>query len=286
MNLHGQTLALLLVLVCCVPQSLHAQSSETSGKRKTGDSRNANSSSDVSQDKKPAEAGTELPRGREIIEVEGTLAAVAGDRIKIKDEQQDEYFAVLSRMSKLTYKGTADAKFLRPGFMLRFEADFDMQQGIALSPVGELEVFRPSQSRRLQPEERQSQTPGVYPAKADDKQKDGPRNVRQAASRVIAQKNRFLVVGQLRVVQPTKLQVLVRNRPIIVDINEDTKITVSAGDVMYCLPGDKVKLTGTKVAGQQNLLQVATLEVEGANPIGERVAAQSVNGDESKMGRG
>ncbi|MEM7558144.1 MAG: hypothetical protein AAF394_03400 [Planctomycetota bacterium] len=211
-------------------------------------------------------------RGPEISQVKGTLEGIARDRIKIKSDDGKETIAVLGRSSRIQYEATASANFLRPGMMVRFESGFDVQQGTPLAPIAQLEVFRPSKSTTLQPEERKKQTAGIYPAsdfKDEKEENKGPRNTRQAATRVAkAAERNFVVVGQLRVVQAQKMRIQAGNRAMIVELKPDAKISVSAGDAMFFKPGDKVKLTGARAAGS-TMLQVELLEVEAANPLGE-----------------
>ena len=211
-------------------------------------------------------------RGPEISQVEGTLEGVARDRIKIKTEDGKETIAILGRQSKIEYVATATANFLRPGMMVRFESGFDVQQGTPQAPIAELEVFRPSRSTMLQPEERKKQTAGIYPAsdfKDEKEENKGPRNTRQAAAQVAkAAERNFVVVGQLRVVQAQKMRIQAGNRAMIIELKPDAKIRVSAGDAMFFKPGDKVKLTGARAAGS-SMLQVELLEVEAVNPLGE-----------------
>ncbi|MEM7477379.1 MAG: hypothetical protein AAF483_20535 [Planctomycetota bacterium] len=223
---------------------------------------------DPNEPKAAANSGNAV---RGIVQVEGTLEGMHRDRLKIKDKDGKEVFAVLTPASKMEYKGTADAKFLRPGFMVRFKAGIDVQKGVVVSPISEIEVFRPSTSRRMLPEERQLQTSGVYPVEADEK--DKPVNPRQGAQQIAAGTNRqFMVVGQLQVIQAQKIRVVAGNRPLIVDLKPDTKVSVAAGDAVYCLPGDKVLLTGIRNPGQA-LVQVETLEIEAAKPLGSNPAA-------------
>ena len=279
--------------------------------------------------------------GLEIAKLEGTLEALAGDRLKIKGADGAEYFIVLTPQTTLRYTGTADAKFLRPGLMVRFDATFDVQQGITIKPISEIEIFRPLNQRRMTREQRQNETPGIYPIRAADEEKDDAANARQqraanrrqsqrggrprpgqqqagqqdpvqqnAAQQNAAQQNAtqqgagqrtasgganqpgvhlnsasqdFRVVGQLSVIQPTKLRVLAGNRPLIVDVDQDTQVTVAAGDAVFCLPGDQVQVTGLRNAAQANLVQAETVEIEGATPLGRQMPLNPAAGDNSEQ---
>lgn len=217
--------------------------------------------------------------GLEIATVEGILEAVAGDKIKVKTEDGTEYFAVLGRQSTMRYSGTADARFLKPGLLVRFAATFDVQQGTVISPVSEIEVFRTVKQRRMSQEQRQNQTPGIYPITGDKgSNKKGGRgeNKKDAAKKNTKPINQnqggtiqnFKVVGQLRAVQQKKLQVVVGNRPIIVDLDENATISVAAGDATFCQQGDQIHITGLRNPATKNLIQAETVEIVGAKPLG------------------
>lgn len=207
----------------------------------------------------------------ETVELEGTLDAVAGERLKLKAEDGTDYFIVLTPKTMLKYAGTADAKFLRPGLMVRFDATFDTQKGIAIKPVSEIEVFRPTRARRMSAEQRQSQTAGVYPVTEKDGNAQNARipNRNTRVNQSVATGTKlFRVVGQLQVIQATKIRVGAGSRPIIVDLDPGVKVSVAAGDIVFCQPGDKVKVTGLRNAGQAAMVQAGEVEIAGAKPLG------------------
>lgn len=213
--------------------------------------------------------------GLEIAKIEGTLEAIAGDRLKVKGEDDVEYFVVLTNQSTFRYEGTAEAKFLRVGLLVRFNATFDVQKGIAIKPVSDIEIFRPVKQRRMTEQMRQNQTPGIYPVVDKKNQEQRGQNQRagnptaNAASPLTGLANQeFRVVGQLAVIQPNKIRVQAGPRAIIVDLEPDSKISVAAGDGAFCLPGDQVKVTGLRNAAQANLIKADTVEITGAQTLG------------------
>lgn len=224
------------------------------------------------------------PGGLEIAEVEGTLQAIAGSRLKVLGDDNSEYFVMLTGKSTFKYAGTAEAKFLRPGLMVRFTATFDVQKGIAIKPVGEIEIFRPAKQRRMTQEQRQSQTPGIYPR--EEKGRENRKGKSQAnetgALEVGNVANQlFLVVGRLAAIQAGKIRVQAGTRAMVVDLEPDSKITVAAGDGAFCLPGDKVKVTGLRNAAQSNLIKAEAVEIKGSQPLGLDGAVQNA-GDSPK----
>lgn len=173
--------------------------------------------------------------GLEIASVEGTMDGVYGDRVELKTESGDKYVAVLGRKSSVRFSGIADKKFLRPGLMIRFEADFNVKEATATQPVTKIEIFRPVTKGRLSQEQRRDQTPGVYPATNKDTQPQG-RNAntrsqqsgrisnRQSRSQPAANASRFRVVGQIRGIQADKVQVVAGRMPLMIQLANEMEI--------------------------------------------------------------
>lgn len=222
--------------------------------------------------------------GLEIASVEGELSGIAGDRLAVKTEDGKEYFAVLGRKCSLKYSGTADSQFLQPGLMVRFDATFDVTKGVATAPIAELEVFRPFKGR-LSQQQRKDQTPGLYPASTDKQAadpKDNPRYRRNQNQNQTASNDKlqvFRVVGLINGRQASKLRIMTGRQTILVDLTADPKIKIASGDVLFCNPGDKVKVTGLRNPAQETVIQAETIEIEGAKPLGKSDGEQSGKSD-------
>ncbi len=224
----------------------------------------------------------------EIATVEGKFEAAAGDRIKVKGEDGASYYALLGPKSSVQYRGTADARFLRPGFMVRFNATFDIRRGIALTPVSEIELFRPARQKRMSREQRLDQTPGIFPVtkkQEGDKGKSAPQTGSQGLAGAAASQE-LRVVGQLQLIQANKMRVMAGNRAVLVDLAQDPKISVAAGDVFFCQPGDAVKVTGLRNPAQELLLQVDTIEIAASQPLGSVGLPANANASDDNQAQG
>lgn len=212
-----------------------------------------------------------LPVGDlEIASVEGELTAVAGDRLKLKTEDGKEVFAVLSQKSTLKYKGTAEISYLRPGQYVRFVTSFNGNTGMPQEEVKKLEIFRAARKRRMSMQERQSQTPGIYPyvAMRNGDDKNDRNDVSRNRAAVKPNSGQMLrVVGQVRAVAGNKLQILAGNRALLVPLNAQAEISVSAGDAMFCMPGDKVTIEGLRNPAQPDWVQAESIEITGVNSL-------------------
>lgn len=209
--------------------------------------------------------------GLEATTLTGTLEAVAADKIRVKGEDGTSYFVVLNRQSTVSYRGTADPRFLRPGLMVRFSGTFNTATGTPEAPIAELEIFRPVKRRRMSREMQQNQTPGIYPVAAKGEAGEGRANPRtQPRTANAASKNPELkIVGQLRAVQADKIQVVAGNRPVIVPMDAAVKISVGTGDTMFCMPGDTVEVVGLTNSAQPSWIQAETVEITGVNVLGQ-----------------
>ncbi|MEM8733356.1 MAG: hypothetical protein AAGG44_03990 [Planctomycetota bacterium] len=218
--------------------------------------------------------------GLEIASVEGAIDGVYGDRVEVTTETGDKYIAVLGRKASVRFSGTADKKFLRPGLMVRFEADFDVKQATATQPVSKLEIFRPITTGRLTQEQRRDQTPGVYPAANKDTQPQGRNNNprsqqtgrnngnRRGRNQQANSSSRFRVVGQIRALQADKVQVVAGRMPVMIQLANELEISVKSADMLFSSDGDKVKVTGLRNSAQPKFIQTETMQIESAKPLG------------------
>ncbi len=205
-------------------------------------------------------AGKE-PVGLEIVELAGKLEMIFGNQVKITTEDGKETVVTLAGDTTFKYTGTAEPMVLRPGLMIRFNAAFDAL-GNPQAPLTTLEIFRPAKVRRMSRELMQSQTVGIYPVSEKGNPKDKGKLKEPAAAGI----QDYQVVAQLNGVQADRIQIFAGARPLMLQVDPAVKVTVAAGDAMFCQPGDDVKLTGLK--NSAGLIQVETIEITGAKPIG------------------
>ncbi|MEZ6135978.1 MAG: hypothetical protein R3C53_13840 [Pirellulaceae bacterium] len=200
--------------------------------------------------------------------VTGTMEAAAGNQIKFKSTDGQDYMAVMNTpKAKLRYSGTADPKFLQPGLFVRFTAAFDQKANIH-APLSQLEIFVPVQERRMSPEQIQEQTPGIYPvaqAQADGEGKAGDAEKNDVAPAPAGFEN-YRIVGKLAAIKGESMQVFA-GRPLTVTFDPAVQITVTAGDATFCAVGDTIEVSGLQVEGQQNWISASTVTITGAKPL-------------------
>ncbi|RMF38573.1 MAG: hypothetical protein D6753_15630 [Planctomycetota bacterium] len=236
--------------------------------------------------------------GLVIAEVEGQLAGVAGDRLKVVDEDNQEKILLIDRETSLRYRATADPAFLRPGYLVRFNATFNPQTGVPTAAVAALEIFRPIRARRMTRELLQSQTPGIYPVvgegngeqKRETEQRggasnrNGPTQRGRSAPPSNGAGQPFRIVGQIRAVQGNRLQVVAGRRPVVIEVAPDAKITVATGDLTFAAPGDKVAATGLAVSGQSQMIQAQDIVITAAQELGTTTGRTSQRDNDRRGG--
>lgn len=226
------------------------------------------SQSTVAQQVKPA-------GGLDISEVEGKLEGVAGNMLRLQSEDGTHYMVMLAGNTTLAYDGTAEPEFLMPGLMVRFTAPFDAK-GMPHGEVTELEIFRPAKQRRMSREQMQDQTPGIYPVSKENEDKDKKQDARSRRRRkpeppLPAGVQKFRIVGQIRGVQDSKLQIAAGNRPVMIQLAKEPKIAVASGDTQFCMAGDAVSVSGLSNAAQPELIKAESIEIKGEQPLGKDI---------------
>ncbi len=226
--------------------------------------------------------------GLDIAKVEGTLEDMGGYQLKVKPEKGESTLVGINpQKTDFVYVGTAEREFLLPGLMVRFTAAFDVN-GKPQAALKELEIFVPARKRRMTNEYMRDQTPGIHSidpggepgkanAKTGEKKTDkaagkegkGKSNVAAAGATATAGSSvmDFRIVGKLTGIQGNVIQVAAGNRPIMVELAEELKITVAAGDTTFCVAGDKVSATGLKNAAQPNYVEAEKITITAAKPL-------------------
>lgn len=244
--------------------------------------------------------------GLEIASANGKFAAMLGNQIKITTEDKQEFFVVFNKETNVRYEGTADPKFLMQGLMIRFSSQIT-QTGAAASPLKAVEIFTPSQDRRLSPEQIREQTPGVYqeggevgeapqnvpvtPVRPEPKKpaakKTDPKSKDKNAQKPVVDPVNYRVVGQLLGNQGTKYFVQAGGVRIQFELDADAVISVTSNEYSFVQLGDEVKVSGLRTAGQEKYIQAESLQIKGSKPLGlvEAKAAKSSRSSRSTRGK-
>jgi hypothetical protein len=253
----------------------------------------------------PATQALAQDNGLKTVDVRGTIEESSILQIKIKDKAGKELsVSVDPTSSTVRYTGTADAKVLSPGMMVRFTGSFD-SKGTPQSDVKELEIFRPKVGRMMS-DEMMSQTPGIYPVNvkpqniptdknaADKNAGNSPNNKNTAANnskvsktpkgsskrptnksndaktgtaKPVGEVQEYKIVGQVSNVQDNKLQINTGSQAIVVQLAANAKIKLSMPDAELGVKGDAVHVVGLSNATQPDVVQAKIVTITAAKPI-------------------
>ena len=219
----------------------------------------------------------------EIAKAEGKYEGMFQSTMKMSTSDKKELFLDISPVTSVKYSAEAEVGWLAPGQMVRFSAVMD--RGKIVGPLKALEVFIPVMSMQLSPDKMREQTPGVYQeGKGIGDPRVKPAAPAQAAP---AGSQKVRVVAQLQAVQKNSLSLAAGQQPLLVDLDPNAKITVTASELQMIATsgllnnGDGVVATGTRNTSQPQLAQrisVEILEIKAAKKLKQQVVATNPKG--------
>ncbi len=237
--------------------------------------------------------------GLKTFDSKGTLVDVGDYQLLFKGKDGNEYTVYLNaEQLRFSYTGTAEAKALSPGMMVRFKGKFDAK-GNPQEDLKELEIFLPKQNVRMNPEEELAQTPGVYQMGGDKangnaagnqvaRNAEAKANAKDSKTKNTKQKpttkstdkkplakqgeaQEYKVVGQIVNAQSGKIQVSTGTQSFVVQVANSAKITVATPTADYCMPGDEVHVVGMTSVDQPKEVRAHLVEISGAKPLGSQI---------------
>jgi hypothetical protein len=246
--------------------------------------------------------GLAQDNGLKAIDIKGTVEEFNNFQMKVKSSEGAMLTVLLTQLPAVEYKGSADSKALLPGQFIRLTGSFD-SMGNLEGNLEEVEIFRPK-TGRMRPDDRQRQTPGIYPLDAEAKgvaagnaalpqngQANPPNNAREAAktkpskpakpskakpaesdksagaAATPVQFEKYMVVGQIANIQGNKVLINTGNQALNIQIADSTKVKVSFPDLELCVKGDEVQVVGLGTDMQPDLVQARSLLITAAKPL-------------------
>ncbi len=209
---------------------------------------------------------------REPLNTSGTLKGVAPGVIQIATGEGDLWLLkVEARQQDVTFSGTAEKTFLRPGMFIEFRAQVN-KRGAVLEPVASLTVFTPSDAR---PPGIQEDGAADADAKAlfgegNDEKKEAkkPDPKEKKAAKAKVDDTVYRVAGAIsKVGRVGDVTVSAGGAQVKFNLAEDCKITVDTNDLLFVSPGDKVTVRGWYYKGRPGEGVASTVEVIAAIPL-------------------
>jgi hypothetical protein len=184
---------------------------------------------------------------------EGTVVGVRGRTLGML-LRGEQWVGVVAPVAKVAVTGTADKDVLRPGVVVRLNAEFDRKTNTAIEPVKQLEIVTPRPGDRtgfISDEEIGGKSKGLPP----------PTLKLQIFDAISAVKDNTLTFKRYKV-----------------ELAPDVSIKVDVSDASILSQGDEVtKVKGKRIKGTRGQLMIGELEAKLMKPLSapKRRAPQS-----------
>jgi len=161
--------------------------------------------------------------GQGVLQVEGS----DGETWLVKIEVRNK--------SELSYAGTAEPDWIRPGMWIQFQANVTGNRRYEVEgPVDQLTVFTPTKDTQLGIIPDSQLGAGLFdekkPAEQVDKNAPVPCTVR----------------GRIAGIKKNKISVAAGKAALTIEVPDDVRVTVEVADLSVAQPGDSVEIEGWK----------------------------------------
>lgn len=217
---------------------------------------------------------------REQFNISGTVKGVAPGAIQVAVTEKEVWLITVDpniKSQDVTFSGTAEKSFLRPGMAVEFRAQVN-KRGTVLEPVASLTVFTPADSRPLGIDADVAADGGGgalfgevkeenKDEKKGDKKKPDPKE-KKAAAKPKGDDTIYRVAGAInKIGRAGDVTVSAGGAQVKFNLAEDCKISVDTNDLSFVSVGDKAAVHGSALKGQPGQGVASKIEVTAANPL-------------------
>jgi hypothetical protein len=210
----------------------------------------------------------EIPR--EGLQCTGTVKQVGRGVIGLQTEAGDQWLVqVEARPQDLSFTGSADATFVKPGMWIRFTTKLT-RRGDAQEPIATAEIYTPREGFGV----------GVYPEGADaggggeggalfapageEKPKPEPK------AKVREEDIVYRVGGQVsRISRLGELTINAGGTSVKATLAEDAKISIDVADLSFLRVGDSIEVRGWYPAGTKGRAIANQVTASSAEPLSD-----------------
>jgi hypothetical protein len=207
----------------------------------------------------------EIPR--EPLQCAGTVKQVGRGVIGLQTEAGDQWLVqVEARPQDLSFTGSADATFVKPGMWIRFTTKLT-RRGDAQEPIAMAEIYTPREGFGV----------GVYPEGAGvgggeggpvfaPAEEEKPRP--EAKAKVRDEDVVYRVGGQVtKISRLGELTINAGGTSVKATLTEDAKISVDVADLSFLRAGDSIEVRGWYPAGTKGRAIVSQVTASTAEPL-------------------
>ncbi len=206
--------------------------------------------------------------------LEGTITSVTANQIVMTTKNDSKTWTVYSEpetMARVT--GQAKADFLKPGLIVKFEAELDGQNG-AKDKISELSILTLSKENPLGVFPPGSTPHGAAGSASGGKPSSKPSESHgfgATAESTFGASQMSKVVGQITAVHDEKLTVHAGTKTVRGEFAADPQIHVTLhvalSDPKFISAGDRISVHGTKVQGKPGICEADDVKITLAKPL-------------------
>lgn len=178
---------------------------------------------------------------REKLDASGTLKAIAPGAIQFAAKDGEIWTVKLpAKPQDLTFSGSAEHSFLKPGMMVRFTATMN-KKGQVVGTIPSITIFTPIDATDVglhldKPQSGGNPLGGLF---NDNKPMDEPK---KPVKKPVVEQVDYRIGGKLVSLRNNRLVVSAGGTSVKCELAENAKISVSIADLSWAKPGDKVEV--------------------------------------------
>ena len=203
---------------------------------------------------------------KEPLQCSGTVKQVGRGVIGLVTEAGDQWAVqVEARPQDLSFTGTADATFVKPGMWIRFSTKLT-RRGDAQEPIAAAEIYTPREGFGVGvfPEGAGAGGEGgaLFVPNAEEKPKPEPK------SKVRDEDAVYRVGGQVsKISRLGELTINAGGTSVKAKLAEDAKISIDVADLSFLQAGDKIEVTGWYPAGTKGRAVASKVIASASQPL-------------------
>jgi hypothetical protein len=226
----------------------------------------------------------EVPR--ENMEASGTVKGIQRGVIHLVTDAGDQWLVQVqaARPQDISFTGTAESDFIKPGMWVRFQTKLS-RRGDAAEPVDSLEIFTP----------REGYEPGLYAdlptggSNAAELFSDAPKpETKPKKSKAKTKPDEdtvYTVAGQVgKVSRLGELTISAGGTSVKAKLADEAKVRLDMGDLTFLQAGDKIEIRGWHPAGQKGQAVATQVTASAANPLADPSKKKKAAAAEEKPG--
>lgn len=170
----------------------------------------------------PAWAQFEVPENSLSFEDSGTIEAIEGQYVRIRDSKNDLWILSMNDDTLVSVEGTAEREVLRPTLYVQLTGEID-RKGVVAEPLEEIEIIPPQGKT----------TVGLF----EEDDVDGAKPVKQLSA------GKYRVRGRLAIYKDGQFMVMAGKHKITGKVNQDEFVVkLKLEDFSLADRGDEVKV--------------------------------------------